>query len=208
MVDKGQYFCINRGRKYGKTTTLNALKGALANDYEIYSLSFEGLDIASYETDTSLAYAMLELFSIYARRKDCQVSEQVQTIVKGAINDYKNARSINLTELSMLIADMCEAALSPLVLIIDEVDQASNYDSFIRMLGLLRKMYLERESIPTLQSVILAGVYDIKNLKLKIRPEAEHAYNSPWNIAADFDVDMSFNVKDVESMLNDYENEP
>ena len=207
MVDDGAYFCINRGRQYGKTTTLNALKGALANDYEVYSISFEGLDIASYETDTSLAYAMLELFSIYARRKDCQVSEQVQTIVKGAINDYKNARSINLTELSMLIADMCEAALSPLVLIIDEVDQASNYDSFVRILGLLRKMYLDRESMPAFQSVILAGVYDIKNLKLKIRPEAEHAYNSPWNIAADFDVDMSFNVKDVESMLNDYENE-
>lgn len=38
--------------------------------------------------------------------------------------------------------------------------------------------------MPTFHSVILAGVYDIKNLKLKIRPEEEHKYNSPWNIAA------------------------
>ena len=68
-------------------------------------------------------------------------------------------------------------------------------------------MYLEREISPTFQSVILAGVYDIKNLKLKIRPEAEHQYNSPWNIATNFDVDMSFNTADVEGMLREYEND-
>ena len=82
MVDKGQYFCINRGRQYGKTTTLNALKGALANDYEVYSISFEGLDIASYETDTSLAYAMLELMEMEAMKNDNNVSISVQTIVE------------------------------------------------------------------------------------------------------------------------------
>ena len=43
----------------------------------------------------------------------------------------------------------------------------------------------------TFHSVILAGVYDIKNLKLKLRPDAEKKYNSPWNIAADFNVDMT-----------------
>ena len=61
--------------------------------------------------------------------------------------------------------------------------------------------------IPTFQSVILAGVYDIKNLKLKVRKETEHQYNSPWNIAADFNVDMSFFPRDIEGMLLDYEND-
>ena len=46
------------------------------------------------------------------------------------------------------------------------------------------------DSYPTFHSVILAGVYDIKNLKLKMRPEETHQYNSPWNIAAKFDVSM------------------
>ena len=207
MVDKGQYFCINRGRQYGKTTTLNALKGALANDYEVYSISFEGLDIASYETDTSLAYAMLELMEMEAMKNDNNVSISVQTIVSQAVQSFGQTRMIHLNRMVMLIAQMCKDAHSPLVLIIDEVDQASNYDSFVRILGLLRKMYLDRESMPAFQSVILAGVYDIKNLRLKIRPDAEHQYNSPWNIAADFDIDMSFNVKDVEGMLNEYEND-
>ena len=42
MIDCGDYFCINRGRQYGKTTTLDALKNALAMDYTVFSISFEG----------------------------------------------------------------------------------------------------------------------------------------------------------------------
>ncbi len=91
------------------------------------------------------------------------------------------------------------------MLMIDEVDSASNNQVFIDFLAQLRVYYLNRESRPIFHSVILAGVYDIKNLKLKIRPDEEHQYNSPWNIAADFDIDMSFSVKQIVSMLEVYE---
>ena len=59
----------------------------------------------------------------------------------------------------------------------------------------------------TFHSVILAGVYDIKTLKLKLHPQEESKYNSPWNIAADFPVDMSFTVEEIEGMLNEYNDE-
>lgn len=49
------------------------------------------------------------------------------------------------------------------------------------------------------------SVYDIKNLRHKIRPEEEHKYNSPWNIAADFKIDMSFSVTEITGMLQEYE---
>ena len=207
MVDDGAYFCINRGRQYGKTTTLHALKGGLASDYEVYAISFEGLDNASYETERHLAYAMMRQFEFAALMRGNNVSKQVQEIVSEAVKANKAEKQIGLDDFSMAISQMCMAAQKPLVLIIDEVDQASNYDSFIRMLGLLRKKFLIRDQMPTFQSVILAGVYDIKNLKLKIRPEAEHQYNSPWNIAANFDVEMAFNVSDVEGMLQEYESD-
>lgn len=44
-----------------------------------------------------------------------------------------------------------------------------------------------------------------KHLKAKIRPEEQHKVNSPWNIAAEFKVDMSFSADDVTGMLADYE---
>ena len=88
---------------------------------------------------------------------------------------------------------------------IDEVDSASNYRVFLDFLAMLRGYYLDRENSPIFQSVILAGVYDIKNLKLKIRSEEEYQYNSPWNIAARFHIDMSFTAVQIASMLEEYE---
>lgn len=54
-------------------------------------------------------------------------------------------------------------------------------------------------------AVILAGVYDIINMKLKLRQEEERQYNSLWNIAANFDIDMSFSVQQISEMLREYE---
>ncbi len=59
MVGRGDYFCINAGRKYGKTTTLWALNRFLSADYEVYSISFEGLADASYASEAKLAYAII-----------------------------------------------------------------------------------------------------------------------------------------------------
>ena len=33
MVERGDYFCINRARQYGKTTTLVALERVLSGDF-------------------------------------------------------------------------------------------------------------------------------------------------------------------------------
>lgn len=41
MVDRGEYFTINRARQYGKTTTLMALAEYLKKDYVVISLDFQ-----------------------------------------------------------------------------------------------------------------------------------------------------------------------
>jgi hypothetical protein len=69
-------------------------------------------------------------------------------------------------------------------------------------------MYSDRDIAPTFKSVILAGVYDIGYLKMRIRPEAESGkLNSPWNIAADFGVELSLRPREISSMLVEYEND-
>ena len=80
------------------------------------------------------------------------------------------------------------------MLIIDEVDSATNNQVFLDFLAQLRLGYLTREKNPghpTFRSVVLAGVTDVKHLRARIHPDGESRVNSPWNIAADFDVDMS-----------------
>ena len=113
--------------------------------------------------------------------------------------------NMNLPGLFDALARLCAVAGKPVVLIVDEVDSASNNQVFLDFLSQLRVQYLSRKRYPAFWSVILAGVYDIRNLKQKIRPDGQHKYNSPWNIAADFNVDMSFSIQDIAGMLERYE---
>lgn len=83
-------------------------------------------------------------------------------------------KKIDFRMFTDLVIRMCKAAERPIVLMIDEVDQASSAQVFTAFLGCLRDMYLKRPGRPTFQSVILAGVHDIKNMKHKFRPEDEH----------------------------------
>lgn len=76
-------------------------------------------------------------------------------------------------------------------------------------LSFLRAKYLRRHLgyEKAFHSVVLAGVHDIKTLKVKIRSETEQKYNSPWNIAADFEVVMSLQPEEIIPMLEDYAKE-
>ena len=118
--------------------------------------------------------------------------------------DYTD-KYFSLKELFEQLSDICAAADKKIVLMIDEVDSASNNQVFLDFLAQLRAQYIERDIQPTFRSVILAGVYDIKNLRRKIRPDEVHKYNSPWNIAADFKIDMSFSKEEIAGMLYEYE---
>jgi hypothetical protein len=80
---------------------------------------------------------------------------------------------------------------------------------------MLRDKYLrsQEDMDYTFHSVILACVVDVKNIKLKMISDGAYTpsksesriYNSPWNIAVNFDVDMSFNPEEISTMLNEYE---
>ena len=87
------------------------------------------------------------------------------------------------------------------------VDSATNNQVFLDFLSQIRGYYIDRDEVAIFQSVILAGVYDVKNLKRKLGSDNEHRVNSPWNIAADFNVDMSFSAEDISGMLKEYEEE-
>ena len=126
-------------------------------------------------------------------------------------NESKRLLSIatdvkNLRDLSKVITKFIKESKKEVVLFIDEVDKSSNNQLFLSFLGMLRNKYLLRQQGKdrTFSSVILAGVYDIKNLKLKFRNDDEKKYNSPWNIAVNFDIDMSFNSLEISSMLREY----
>lgn len=207
-VEEGAYFSINCARQYGKTTTLNILAHQLENDFLVVSLDFQALGNASYQNENifSLTFAEYFLRELQMQSLPSTVIEQLN-LLKTAIQDRDSM--FVLFHLFGHITSICQAVPRPLVLIIDEIDSASNNQVFLDFLAQLRYYYLQREkrTTPAFYSVILAGVHDVRRLKLKIRSENDHKYNSPWNIAADIDIDLSLTFDGIRQMLSDYEHD-
>ena len=207
-VAKGEYITINRGRQYGKTTTLYHLTNKLMENYVVFSISFESMPGSNFETDDKLAYAFLKQIKSAVEFENINfVDDFVRDSIYKICNANYDKEAVKFNELSDFIVNICRNSTKPIVLLIDEVDNASNYESFINLLRMLRNKYLNRKKLPTFQSVILAGVYDIKNLKLKVRPDSDHQYNSPWNIAVSYTADMSLSTNGINQMLQEYESD-
>ncbi len=200
MVDKGQYFCINRGRQYGKTTILMALKTYLKDEYNVVSMDFQGFSSANFQSEYAFVRAFCQQLLMWSQKS-------LDDAVKENLKALQHSKEANITDLFYCLCGWCDTTKKPIVLLIDEVDQASNNQIFLDFLAQLRRYYLARSEISTFQSVILAGVHDIRNLQQRMRPNAEHRHNSPWNIASSFDIDMSFSASEIADMLTDYEND-
>lgn len=206
LVDAGNYFTINRARQYGKTTTLRALDRYLRDDYYVVLMDFQKFGNAEFESENIFAFSFASSFVRLLRRSASVLPESLEK----ALDELKKQvdcqnKFFALKALFEGISDVCAEADKPIVLLVDEVDSASNNQVFLDFLAQLRAYYIDRDEQPAFQSVILAGVHDIRNLKRKIRPEETHKINSPWNIAADFKVDMSLSKEGIAGMLEEYE---
>ena len=201
LIDRKKYFVINRGRQYGKTTTLKALAKYLSGDYVVLSLDFQQMGTEDFVDAATFAHAFANILIEKLEIKGLDDRKELMEPLMEVINRDSNS----LKDLFIRLSRMCRNSAQPIVLMIDEVDSASNNQVFIEFLAQLRGYYLKRDKMPIFHSVVLAGVYSIKNLKLKLRPESEHQYNSPWNIAADFKIAMNFSAEQIAMMLTEYE---
>jgi energy-coupling factor transporter ATP-binding protein EcfA2 len=200
LVEKGKYFAINRPRQYGKTTMLESLSRALikSDEWLVFNISFEGIDSQTSAEMTSFCQAFVRLLS----RSMLNFGHlEWEIYLKGKANEMTN-----LGDVSLLITNLVNKSQKKCVMLIDEVDKSSNNQLFLDFLAMLRYKYLNRYNIAdaTFHSVVLAGLYDVKSLRLKLGLNQEAKYNSPWNIAADFNVVMELQPHEIVPMLEDY----
>ena len=197
LIEKGEYFIINRPRQYGKTTMLFGLE-TLLNDmgeYLVFNTSFEGISETTFDDGRTLANGFVRLL---LRSRSYYPPDGVSALLAAA------PPLSSLDALSAFITDFTSKTDKRVVVLIDEVDQSSNNELFVLFLAMLRNKYLVRDKVKTFHAVVLAGVHDVKSLKLKLRPNEEQKYNSPWNIAAEFKVDMNLQPAEIKPMLAEY----
>ncbi|MCL2026230.1 MAG: AAA-like domain-containing protein, partial [Leptospirales bacterium] len=188
-------------RQCGKTTTLSLLEKTLSTEYTVISISFEGVSDSMFETEERFCQGLLN-----------KCAKELKRLRLPEADKWENNSIVKFDLLDDFLTDIC--CDKKYVLMIDEIDKSSNNLIFLKFLGILRDKYLRRSQRKdfSFQSVILAGVYDIKNLKIKMiqagthqLQDGEQRINSPWNIASNFDIDMSLSEKEIASMLVEYE---
>ncbi|MDR0909177.1 MAG: hypothetical protein LBM77_05365 [Spirochaetaceae bacterium] len=197
-IEEGDYFVINRGRQYGKTTTLELLYQRLKDTHIVLDFSFEGVGTDMFKDEYTFYEGLRLLF--FDKLLD-QGSDYTSVFENETPEKYPNR------DFRKRIEELCGTSPKPVILFIDEIDVAPDFDAFFNFLGMLRDKFIERSkrNTPTFQSVIFAGVTDLQKLKSRIRPESEHTIRSPWNIAVPFTVDMRFAPPEIVTMLADYE---
>ncbi|MDR1788610.1 MAG: AAA-like domain-containing protein, partial [Treponema sp.] len=133
MVDQGLYFTINRARQYGKTTTLLALRRALAADYLVISISFEGVGDAVFDDEAQ--FCKMFMSEIQFRLERSRLVDDMDYIKK-----WVDPEVTDIPLLRKHLDKVC--AGRRIVLMIDEVDASTNYRVYIRFLAMLRDKYL------------------------------------------------------------------
>ncbi len=199
LVEGGGYFTINRPRQFGKTTTMWRLTDYLnqQEEYLAFACSFEGVGDAPFAGEQAFC-------PFFVRNLG-----QTLRVTNPDVADFFRQASQQIhgfDDLSEWISQYVADTRKQIVVLIDEVDQSSSNQIFLHFLAMLRQKYLLRNAGQdyAFQSVILGGVHDVKTLRLKIRSDTEEKLNSPWNIAIDFTVDLSFCPDEIGTMLHDY----
>ena len=206
LIDRKKYFTINRARQFGKSTSLKWIYTHLNGEYLVVSLSFEDTEETDWENASTFYHFFCRYMENAFTSDDLTKNEQNAKFWE----DAQKIETPSIKNLSDKITEFCQQGNKKVVVLIDEVDKSLDNELFLNFLAMLRKKYIDRDKqgdYSTFWSVILAGVYDIKSMKVKIRPEEEHKFNSPWNVAANYKLDMSFNPQEISTMLIDYESE-
>ena len=82
FVDRGKYFVINRGRQYGKTTTLHALAKYLRDDYLVLAMDFQEIGTAEFKDENTFSRAFADILIKALKKADAggeaETAEQIE----------------------------------------------------------------------------------------------------------------------------------
>ncbi len=108
LVDRKKYFVINKGRQYGKTTTLRALAKYLQMDYFVFLLDFQRIGTEDFAAAPVFARAfaeiMIERAGIMGSDSEEQLAEPLSQLIKGSDD-------VSLKELFTQLSRMCASPL-------------------------------------------------------------------------------------------------
>ena len=122
-VDPGSYFVINRGRQYGKTTTLWALRDYLKSQYIVLFVDFQLLSTAKFRNEAvfSKGFARKAIDALLSIDMEDKEREKLLKPLRAFGTENEE---VDLEELFVCLSEMCRQSSRPVVLMI-EIGRAS-----------------------------------------------------------------------------------
>ena len=177
LIRAKRYFVLHAPRQTGKTSALIALRDLLnsgkAGNFRCVDVNVEAGQVARDD----VARGMRTILSGLARRarllRDNFPHESWRAVLEASGPD---------DALGDLLSNWCLANPVPLVLLVDEIDSLVG-DTLLSVLRQLRAGYTQRpEAFP--QSIVLCGVRDIRDYRIRSSTGEVIAGGSPFNVAA------------------------
>ena len=177
LIRAKRYFVLHAPRQTGKTSALIALRDLL-NSGEVGNFRCVDVNVeVGQVARDDVARGVRAILGILAEN------------ARGLGDDYPGGVWQDVLEslgpesaLNVLLARWCRADPVPLVLLVDEIDSLVG-DTLLSVLRQLRAGYQQRpEGFP--QSVVLCGVRDIRDYRIRSSTGEVIAGGSPFNVAA------------------------
>ena len=177
LIRAKRYFVLHAPRQTGKTSALIALRNLLnsggVGDFRCVNVNVESAQVARDDVARGIR-AILSGLAMSARLLGDSYPDGVWPDVLAKAGPEE--------ALKELLARWCVANPVPLVLLVDEIDSLVG-DTLLSVLRQLRAGYEHRpEGFP--QSVVLCGVRDIRDYRIRSSTGEVIAGGSPFNVAA------------------------
>ena len=177
LIQAERYFVLHAPRQTGKTSALIALRDLLnrgeAGDFRCVDVDVEVAQVARDDVARGIR-AILGLLAENARGLGDDYPGSVWQDVLASVGPE--------SALNVLLARWCQANPTPLVLLVDEIDSLVG-DTLLSVLRQLRAGY-QRRPAAFPQSVVLCGVRDIRDYRIRSSTGEVIAGGSPFNVAA------------------------
>ena len=177
LIQAERYFVLHAPRQTGKTSALIALRDLLnsgaVGDFRCVDVDVEVAQVARDDTARGMR-AILSSLATSARLLGDDYPDGIWPDVLAKVGPED--------ALKELLTRWCVANPVPLVLLVDEIDSLVG-DTLLSVLRQLRAGYEQRpEGFP--QSVILCGVRDIRDYRIRSSTGEVITGGSPFNVAA------------------------
>ncbi len=178
LIEQKRYFVLHAPRQTGKTSALLSLQDELNSTgrYRAAYVNVESAQTARDDVQTGIRAVLTAL----GREAEYRMNDRsVRDISQDALNSV-----VEIEALSETLSRWAASDARPLVLMIDEIDALSG-DTLISVLRQLRSGYTRRpDGFP--QSVILCGVRDVRDYRIRSRRDDEIVTGgSAFNIKAE-----------------------